>query len=170
MRKNKKIKNKTVGRGGVEMKSEEFLDKNISCTWNQNVANLNYFLDLMEEECEYVKIKLIFTELENKDIPLEVSVYKLFKGFPICANTICYKKDDIYYVEVVKGGNEIQNILKWMNEDIEIIVNGKNVKYSDFDERDRAFLKNRYCITLTILKPDDNTEIEEFKEIIKKYV
>ena len=107
------------------------------------------------------KGEFILNQLNEKEIPLEVTIYKILKGLPIHIVSAITFTDGKPIWNIVKGNDELKNIIKWINEDISINILGKTVSFKYFNDEDKKNLleNDRFVISTLIgslnLKSDD---------------
>lgn len=106
---------------------------------------------------------------ESKTIPLKASVYKLAKGLPIFLVIAVYTDENNNVKNyIVKGGNEILNLLKWETEGVNFKINDVEASFNSLSDEEKNYLLNqRRTITVTLI--NSKLPINSLIEIIQSY-
>ena len=114
----------------------------------------------------------ILNQSNEKEIPLEVTIYKILKGLPIHIVSVITFTGRKPIWNIVKGNDELKNIIKLITDDISINILGKSLSFKDFNNEDkRNFLENDRFIVSTLIgsfNPESNNlSSEDLIEIVK---
>lgn len=125
---------------------EKLLEINIGYAYSLNEISLSTMLKNIE------KGEFILTNMEEKEIPLEATIYKLVKGLPINIISTANYVDGKICWNIIKGSNELRNIIQWVQGEIVVKINGKNAIFKDLDENSKKFLleERRSLISIII--------------------
>lgn len=127
-------------------------------------VSIDYFLQAYDDG------DLIFDEEDVVDVPLSVSVYKCFRHLPIVVVELVENIDGQRKSVIMKGSNEIKNIIKWIKEDVSFELAGHNARFSDLSDNDKHFvLKTMSCITLCLVRADEGCDMNKLKELIRQF-
>ena len=140
------------------MKLNELLETKACYSFHSTNLRLRYVFERIELG-EYV------LQDDECNIPLEATIYKLVKNLPI--NIVLTKEDKdnekvFSTLNIVKGSNEIRNILKWMNEDVPVMINGIDASFKSFDEQDKEYVLAKQSIVMTLIESRD---IDNFRKV-----
>lgn len=147
------------------MELSGLLELDSGFVYSTNDSSIFYMLKNIE------KGEFILNECDEKEIPLEITMYKIFRGLPINIISTAIRVDGKIKWNIVKGNNELRNIMKWINEDISITIQEKNVFFNSLNEDSRKYiLKSKRSLVSTtiyskhgadrgVLSANDLTEI-----------
>ena len=118
--------------------------------------------------------KRVLQEEENP-VPLELTIFKLMKRAPIVIFSVYEPLSADGHIgrnHVVKGSSEIQNIIKWIEKDISVSIQGTNVSYKKLSEEEKYNIFERSGGILSIpvkgLKNyEERLPYEEIIDIVK---
>lgn len=131
---------------------------NINDLWNLD-AGFAYSVNDMSIACMLNNIEkedFVLSEYEEKEIPLEATIYKVIKGIPINIVSTASHINGKTQWNIVKGSGELRNIIKWIQGEVSITIHGKNIIFENLDEKSQKFLLNtRRPLISTIIDSRD---------------
>jgi len=149
------------------MDIQTLINSDIGYHWSSNNVSISYILKNIEEG------RYILTDYDTDKIPLELTVYKILKNMPISIVATAKHADDKIYWNIVKGCNEIRNIIKWINEDTRVTLGNIDASFKSVVDDDNFVLK-RFSLISTIIDSDeyDGEKVptdEELMRIVRIY-
>lgn len=137
-----------------------------------SVTSKTCLLDLMHS-VEHKTISIIDDE---NVVPMEKTLFKFFKNLPI--HLILISEETEYNkpkYTVVKGGSDLKNLMKWVNENPTVTINEIDVSYESFNKKEKDFLMTfKYGLIQTVIDQNcvnksERLNTDEFIEVIKEY-
>ena len=128
------------------MELNRLLELDVGFAYSVNNISISCMLNNIE------KGDFALTEYEEKEIPLEATIYKIVKGIPINIVSTAKRIDGKTQWNIVKGNNELRNIIKWIQDGVTVTINGKNATFENLDEDGKKFILNeRHPLISTII-------------------